>query len=50
MAGLADFAWFARYLVALENQSGVDCAGRRNCGIVLGDDSLMKSKSIGGKL
>jgi hypothetical protein len=27
----------------------VDCAGRRNFGIVLGDDSLTKSKSIGGK-
>lgn len=49
MAGLADFACFARYLVEVENQSGMDCAGRRNCGIVLGDDSLTKSRSIGGK-
>jgi hypothetical protein len=49
MAGMADFAWFARYLVAVENQSSVDCAGRRNCGIVFGDNSLTKSESIGGK-
>jgi hypothetical protein len=40
---------FARYLVAVENQSSVDCAGRRNCGMVLGDNSLTKSESLGGK-
>src|SRR5437879_8097146 len=45
VASLADFAWFARYFAAVEHQSSVDCAGRRNCGIVFGDNSLTKSRS-----